>query len=149
MMEMMNQLRQPGEMDPFRVAINLAMTDSIEEEKAMIDFFGKYAFRCVATLISGNDAVALRKVIGNVIGAGLNANLIERKKSHIHPLAHAVQEAVLGTRLDSSVSQNCRLKIGVVRKDYCLAVAIYGDLGFHEFSSHKTIGGGFQYLGGE
>lgn len=149
MMDMINQTSRPEKMVPFRVAVNLAMTESIEEEKALIDFFEKHAYRCVATLISGNEAVALRKVIGNVVGACLNAGIVERKKSHIHPLAHAVQEAVQGTRLDSAVSKNCRLKIGIVRKEYSLAVAIYGDLGFHEFSSHKTIGGGFQYLGVE
>ena len=86
-------------------------------------------------------------MIGNVIGACLNGGLIERRQAHIHPLAHAVQEAVLGTRLDSSVGQNCRLKVGIARRGDAIAVVMYGDLGFHECSSHKTVGGGFQILG--
>ncbi len=146
-MDFVRYLLPDEQANPFRAAVQIAMTGSIEEEKEIIAFFSRHECRCAATMISGNDTEALRRITGNVIGACLNANVIERKRAHIHPLAHAVQEATLGTRLDSSVWQNCRLKIGVVRKGNCIAVAIYGDLGFHEYSSHKTIGGGFQILG--
>jgi len=134
--------------DVFRTATHLAMTESLEEEKEMIAFFNEHGYRCTATIISGGDLEALRKVTGNVIGACLNAGLIEKNKLHIHPLGHAIEQAILGTRLDSSVSQNCRFKVAIVRRDAFIAVVAYGDLGFHEFSSHKTIGGSFQVLGG-
>ena len=134
--------------DVFRTATHLAMTESLEEEKEMISFFNEHGYRCTATIISGGDLEALRKVTGNVIGACLNAGLIEKNKLHIHPLGHAIEQAILGTRLDSSVSQNCRFKVAIVRRDSFIAVVAYGDLGFHEFSSHKTIGGSFQVLGG-
>ena len=140
-------LLSKGEPNPFRAAILLAMTETIEEEKDLIAFFRQHNCYCVATMLSGNDKDTLRKITGNIVGAGLNAGIIERKHAHIHPLGHAIEEAVDGTRLDSSVGQNCRFKIGIARKGNAIAVAIYGDLGFHECSSHKTIGGGFQILG--
>lgn len=147
-MEIERYLLSGKQPDVFRTAACIAMTESLEEEKEMIAFFARHGYRCTATIISGSDSDALRKVTGNVIGACLNAGLIEKTMHHIHPLGHAIEQAILGTRLDSSVSQNCRLKVAIARKDFCIAVVIYGDLGFHEFSSHKTIGGSFQTLGG-
>ncbi|MCI8815667.1 MAG: hypothetical protein HFF16_00635 [Angelakisella sp.] len=146
-MDLMNYIVPKGEISPLRAAVFIAMTDTMEEEKELILSFRRYHCLCTATMVNGNDSEALRRITGNAIGASLNAGLIERKKTHIHPLAHAIQEAVLGTRLDSSIGQNCRLKMGIVRQGCEIAVAIYGDLGFHECSSHKTIGGGYQILG--
>ena len=146
-MNQFDYLLPKGEVNPFRAAIQVAMTSTIEEEKEMIAFFHQRDCHCAATMLSGSDNETLRKITGNVVGASLNAGLIERKHAHIHPLGHAVEEAVDGTRLDSSVGQNCRLKIGIARKDNMIAVAIYGDMGFHECSSHKTVGGGYQILG--
>lgn len=146
-MELTDYMVPKGEINPMRAAILIAMTDTMEEEKELILFFRRYGCLATATMVNGNDSEALRRITGNAIGAGLNAGLIERKRTHIHPLAHAIQEAVLGTRLDSSIGQNCRLKMGIVRQGSEIAVAIYGDLGFHECSSHKTIGGGYQILG--
>lgn len=146
-MELLDFMAPGGKADPFRAAICVAMASTMEEEKETIALFRKYGCLCVATMLSGSDKDALNKITGNVVGACLNAGLIERKHAHIHPLGHAVEEAVDGTRLDSSVGQNSRLKIGIARKDDRIAVAIYGDMGFHECSSHKTIGGGYQILG--
>ncbi len=146
-MELTEYMIPRKEISPLRAAVFIAMSDSMEEEKELIQLFRRYGCLCTATMINGNDSEALRRITGNAIGASLNAGFIERKKTHIHPLAHAIQEAVLGTRLDSSIGQNCRLKMGIVRQGCEIAVAIYGDLGFHECSSHKTIGGGYQILG--
>ena len=145
-MDLLGYMVPNGKVNPFRAAICVAMTESIEEEKEVIALFREYGCLCAATMLSGSDKDTLRKITGNVVGACLNAGLIERKHAHIHPLGHTVEEAVDGTRLDSSVGQNSRLKIGIARKDNMIAVAIYGDMGFHECSSHKTIGCGYQIL---
>jgi len=146
-MDLLNYVIPNGKVNPFRAAICVAMTESLEDEKELISLFQQYDCLCAATMLSGSDKETLRKITGNVVGACLNSKLIQRKHAHIHPLGHAVEEAVDGTRLDSSVEQNSRLKIGIARKDNMIAVAIYGDMGFHECSSHKTIGCGYQILG--
>ena len=146
-MELLNFIIPRGEVNPFRAAICLAMTEGLEEEKELITLFQRYDCFCAATMLSGSDRDTLRKITGNVVGACLNSGIIQRKHAHLHPLGHAVEEAVDGTRLDSSVEQNSRLKIAIARKDNRIAVAIYGDMGFHECSSHKTIGCGYQILG--
>ena len=133
--------------DVFRAALMLAMTRDLKEEKELMGFLVSSGFQCAATMLSGNDLDALRRITGNVIGAALNVGVIEKKRSHIHPLGHAIEEAARGSRLDSSVGQNCRLKVGVVRKQDRISVVIYGNIGFHECSSHTTVGGGFQILG--
>ena len=136
-----------SEVDPLRAAVFLAMSSSLEEEHKIIEILRSRGCLCVATMVTGSDAKALREVNNNVLGACLNAGVIERKHEHAHPLTHAVNEAVLGTRLDSSTSQNCRLKVGVVRIGNKIAVAMFGNLGFHELTSHTTIGAGYQILG--
>ena len=136
-----------AEIDPLRAAVILAMTSTLEEEHQILEILRSRGCLCVATMVTGSDAKALREVNNNVLGACLNAGVVERKHEHGHPLAHAVNEAVLGTRLDSSTSQNCRLKAGVVRCGNKIAVAMFGNLGFHELTSHTTIGAGYQILG--
>ena len=146
-MDLLNYMFPNGKVNPFRAAIYLAMTESLDDEKELISLFQRHDCLCAATMLSGSDKETLKKITGNVVGACLNSGVIQRKHAHIHPLGHAVEEAVDGTRLDSSVEQNSRLKIAIARKDNMIAVAIYGDMGFHECSSHKTIGCGYQILG--
>ena len=79
--------------------------------------------------------------------ACLNANIIEKKKAHIHPVVHALHEAMDTARVTREISQNCRLKVGVIRYEDQISISIYGDLAIHELSAHKTVGVGFQILG--
>ena len=147
MLNLEKYLLSTPEVHCVRAATIIAMSESVEDEKGLIAFYQKHGCKCVATMITGADNKALREATGNVVGACLNSNIIERKKEHIHPLGHAIQEAIVGTRLDSSLGQNCRIKVAIVRRGNRLAVSMYGDLGFHEMSSHKTIGCGYQILG--
>ena len=50
-------------------------------------------------------------------------------------------------RVTREISQNCRLKVGVIRYEDQISISIYGDLAIHELSAHKTVGVGFQILG--
>lgn len=133
--------------DPIRQAILLAMTQSMEQEKEMIQLLQSMGIKCVATMASGFNSDISPKLVNNLVGACLNANIIEKKKSHIHPVVHALQEAMDTSRVVRDISQNCRLKIAVVRYEDQISICIYGDLAIHELSAHKTVGVGFQILG--
>lgn len=133
--------------DPVRQAILLAMTQSLEQEKEMIQLLQSMGLKCVATMASGPNSGIGPKLVNSLVGACLNAGIIEKKKSHIHPVVHALQEAMDTSRVVRDISQNCRLKIAVVRDDDQFAICIYGDLAIHELSAHKTVGVGFQILG--
>lgn len=133
--------------DPIRQAILLAMTQSMEQEKEMIASMQSMGIKCVATMASGPNSGIGPKLVNGLVGACLNANIIEKKKSHIHPVVHALQEAMDTARVTREISQNCRLKVGVVRYKDQISISIYGDLAIHELSAHKTVGVGFQILG--
>ena len=133
--------------DPVRQAIQLAMTQSMEQEKEMIASMQSMGIKCVATMASGFNSDISPKLVNNLVGACLNANIIEKKKSHIHPVVHALHEAMDCSRITREISQNCRLKVSVVRYEDQISICIYGDFAIHELSAHKTVGIGFQILG--
>lgn len=133
--------------DPQRAAIMIAMTQNLEQEKEMIRIFRQWGVESVATMVSGHNSVVYPKIVNSVVGMCLNAGLIEKKTSHIHPVVHAIQEASIASRLQCDVSQNCRLKIAAVRYKDRFCLCYYGDVAIHELSAHKTIGTGYQILG--
>lgn len=100
--------------DPARQAILLAMTQSMEQEKEMIRELQGMGVKCVATMAAGFNFDISPKLINNLVGACLNANIIEKKKAHIHPVVHALHEAMDAARITREISQNCRLKVGVL-----------------------------------
>lgn len=100
--------------DPARQAILLAMTQSMEQEKEMIRELQGMGIKCVATMAAGFNFDISPKLINNLVGACLNANIIEKKKAHIHPVVHALHEAMDAARITREISQNCRLKVGVL-----------------------------------
>ena len=140
-----NYIYQP--IDPARQAILLAMTQSMEQEKEMIRELQGMGIKCVATMAAGFNFDISPKLVNNLVGACLNANIIEKKKAHIHPVVHALHEAMDAARITREISQNCRLKVGVVRYEDQISISIYGDIAIHELSAHKTVGIGFQILG--
>ena len=133
--------------EPTRQAIMLAMTQNLEQEKEMIRSLQEMGVKCVATMATGHNSIVSLKLVNAMLGACLNAGVIEKKTAHIHPAVHAVQEATDGARLIRDISQNCCLKVAAVRCDNRFAVCIYGDMAIHELSAHKTIGTGYQILG--
>lgn len=134
-------------LDPQRLAIYLAMTKSIEEEKQMISELQKHGIKGAATMATGVNMDISGKVLNGVIGACLNAGIVEKKRSHLHPLVHAILEALGTSNVQPGIQQNCRLKIAIVRDDEAVAICIYGDIAIHELTTHKTIGWGYQLLG--
>lgn len=133
--------------DPVREALLLAMTQNLEQEKEMIRELQNRGFKAAATMVSGYNYTLMPKLVNSVIGVCLNADIIEKKTAHIHPVVHALHEATESARLVREISQNCCLKITVVRYNELFALGIYGDMAIHELSAHKTIGIGFQILG--
>lgn len=130
-----------------RLAILLAMTRTDEEEKELIRIYGGRRLKAAATTISGYSMSFEETVIRNVVNLCLHTHLIDRKRSHVHPVAHCVLEAAQSTRAADAIGQNFRFKAAAVRKGEEFSLCFYGDLGMHPLSSHKSIGVGYQILG--
>lgn len=130
-----------------KIAILLAMTPSQVMEKEVISQYEKLRVRSAVTMISGFSISSQSNIIRNIINLCLNTHLIERKREHIHPVAHCVLETTQSTRAFDAIGQNFVFKAAAVRKGNQFALSFYGNLALHELSGHKTIGVGFQILG--
>nr|WP_305144872.1 HutP family protein [Anaerotruncus sp. DFI.9.16] len=124
----------------------LAMTDTREDEEILKQVFAEYGLRSVVTAATGSNTIIRPKLVNSIIGACLNSGLIEKKPTHVHPLVHAIQEASYSAKIETDVSQNCQLKIAVVRRDPWISIGIYGNIAIHEISNHKTVGSGNQVI---
>ncbi len=142
-----NEFAQLEQADASRMAVLLAMSPDIDVERKLIAQFQEHGARCAVTVISGFDMGSQNGTIRNIIGMCLGKGLLEKKFEHVHPAAHAALEATECTRATMAVGQNYCFKVAAVRKGSVFALCMYGDLGMHEVSSHKTIGLGVQALG--
>lgn len=130
-----------------RLAILLAMTRTEEEERILISRYRDHHVRAAVTMVSGYGISKEETVIRNVVSLCINTRLIEKKRSHIHPVAHCILETAQSTRAFDAIGQNFRFKVAAIRRGEEFSLSFYGDLGMHALSSHKTIGVGYQILG--
>lgn len=130
-----------------RIAILLAMTQDQQMEQDFLNHYRAQGIRGAVTIVAGNDTIARSKVVRMVTSLCVNERIIERKTEHLHPVCHAILEAMQSTRCSDAVDQNYLFKTAVVRYRNRFAICFYGNLGMHELTSHKTIGVGMQILG--
>ena len=121
--------------DLCRMAVLLAMTVDQKMERDLILQLQKRGIKSAATTVAGFGISSQSNIIRSVVNLCLNTNIIERKREHVHPVAHCVLEVTQSTRAS------------VARKGNHFALSFYGNLAMHELSGHKTIGVGFQILG--
>ena len=137
----------PEGIDTARLAIILAMTPDQVSEKELIFQYQKMGLKTAVTTIYGFAMGTQTAVVRNIINLCLNTHVIEKKRGHIHPVAHCVLETAQSTRAADAIGQNYCFKAAVVRDRSVFSLCFYGNLGMHELSSHKTIGVGQQILG--
>lgn len=129
-----------------RAAILLSMTETEEEENRYINGYRELGYSCVITGASGKDHEVKSKLVNATMGAALNEGIIEKGVKEAHALLHATEDACLGLKISSPLSQNLHLKIAIVRKGNWIAVSIYGDIAIHMITNHKTIGIGSMHI---
>lgn len=138
------------QIDAVRIAIMIAMTQTQEMEKELMQEYRKMGVRCAATMLSGSDISGRTKFVRSIVGMCLSEKIIERKPQHVHPVAHATHEAATTSRIagpSAMDGQEYCFKAVAVRYKCWFALCFYGNYGMHEVSSHKTIGSGVQTLG--
>ena len=135
------------ELDVCRLAILLAMTKNQEQEDEVISTYHEHGLKAAATTIYGYGISAEGNVIRNVINLCFNKRIIEKKRAHVHPVAHCVLEVAQSTRASDAIGQNFKFKAAVVRHGSEFSLCFYGDLAMHPLSGHKSMGVGYQILG--
>jgi hut operon positive regulator len=123
--------------DTQSVALCLAMSSTMLTENALKELCYKKGYRCVVTEFGGNETDFGRKVIGHIIGACLNKNVIAKEVNEIHAVIHAAEEAARGFLASTSIMVNVALKIAVVRHKNWLSVAFVGYSALYYITNHR------------
>ncbi len=128
------------------VALALASTSTVEEEKKIKDVLKEYGWKAVATEVGGLVDELPAKITRAVVGAALNGKVVEKRQSHMHALMHATVEAMDGFLQASLVEASVGAKIAIVRNSKWIAVAIVGDAAYHAIAHHERAGLGTMHI---
>lgn len=123
--------------DTQSAALCLAMSSTITAEDKLKELCIQKGYKCVVTEFGGNETDFGRKVMGHIIGACLNKNIIAKEVNEIHAVIHAAEEAARGFLASTSIMVNVALKIAVVRHKNWLSVAFVGYSALYYITNHR------------
>ncbi|MCK4261145.1 MAG: HutP family protein [Halanaerobiales bacterium] len=130
-----------------KAALLLTLTSSRQEETELKKFLKeRYNYHTVVTEVGGVLKNVKDKVVKSVVSAALNAGILEKKSSHIHPLIHATLEAERGMMFDIPTHSSIVMKVAIVVGRDWLAVAMYGESAIHILSNHERAGLGVMHV---
>jgi hut operon positive regulator len=129
-----------------RAALLLALTTDAEEEQNVKEQIVATGWRAVATEVGGLAGELPQKITRALVGAALNAGVVEKKCNEMHALMHAAVEALNGFISMSMLEASIGAKIGIVRNDQWIAVAVLGDTAYHAVAHHERCGLGVMHL---
>ena len=129
-----------------RAAILLAATTSPSDEHRMKEQFATINWKSVATEVGGLAGDLPQKLTRALVGASLNAGVIEKNRREMHALMHAAVEAMNGFIAQAMLEVSIGAKIGIVRNSRWIAVAVMGDTAYHAVAHHERCGLGVMHL---
>ena len=130
-----------------KAALLLALTSNRQEEAELKKYLrGHYQYDSVVTEIGGVLKEIKDKVIKSVVNATVNAGILEKKSTQIHPLIHATLEAARGMMFDQLMDSSILMKVAIVIGSKWLAVAMYGESAVHILSNHERAGLGIMHI---
>lgn len=128
-------------------ALQLALTQSLAEEAKLKALYAEMGKRFVVTEIGGTSGGDFQEKINrSVLGAALNAGLVQKTPHELHALLHATEEAKRGVLVNAASSVSLALKVAIVRQPHWIAVAMYGQSSIHPVTSHERCGLGVMHL---
>jgi hut operon positive regulator len=135
-----------GPNDVARAALLVALTKDTEMESIFKQEIELWGWRVVATEVGGllNDLPP--KLVRAIVGASLNAGVIEKNSREMHSLVHAAIEAGDSFVHRGILEISMGAKIVIVRNDQWVAVAIFGDCAVHATAHHDRCGLGVMHI---
>jgi hut operon positive regulator len=132
--------------DVARAALLVALTNNAEMETVFKQEIERWGWRVVATEVGGllNDLPA--KLVRAIVGASLNAGIIEKTSREMHSLVHAAIEAGDSFVHRGILEISMGAKIAIVRNEQWVAVAIFGDCAVHVTAHHDRCGLGVMHI---
>ncbi|MDR2529747.1 MAG: HutP family protein [Synergistaceae bacterium] len=135
-----------GADDVARAALLLSITKDAETEVMCKRYIEEQGWRSVATEVGGLLNDLPQKVVRALVGASLNAGIIEKNGREMHALVHAAIEAGDSFVSRGMIELSVGAKIAIVRSDCWLAVAIFGDCAAHVAAHHDRCGLGVMHI---
>lgn len=129
-----------------RTALLLAATTSGDAEAELKRSLASIGWRAVATEVGGLVGELPAKITRALVGASLNANVVEKQQCEMHALMHAAHEALQGFLPAGLLEASVGAKIAIVRNTKWISVAIMGDTAYHAVAHHERCGLGVMHL---
>lgn len=129
-----------------RTALLLAATTTSESENRMKKELASLGWRSVATEVGGLAGDLPQKITRALVGASLNAEVVEKTRSEMHALMHAALEALEGFLPIGMLEASVGAKIAIVRNNRWIAVAVMGDTAYHAVAHHERCGLGVMHI---
>jgi len=130
-----------------KLASVLSMVDDKHDDtivKAIIN----EGFGAVITRAGGKGEDLKNKVLRNALGAAVKGDVIDDGIQDRRVLTRCVERALVGLNGPMSSISGAGIKIGIVKKDAHLAVAIHGKIGIPGLDiDHEISGLGVHYYG--
>ncbi len=145
-MELSVSLRIVDESQVGRAALLLASTTGSEEEHLLKRQIIDFGWKTVATEVGGLAGELPQKITRAVVGAALNAEVVQKRGDEMHALMHAALEAMNGFISMSMLEASIGAKIGIVRNSRWIAVAVVGDTAYHAVAHHERCGLGVMHI---
>jgi len=129
-----------------RAALLLASTSTSAAEKELKAQISELDWKSVATEVGGLAGDLPQKLTRALVGASLNAEVIEKNQKEMHALMHASVEAMEGFIQKAMLEASVGAKIAIVRNNKWIAVAVMGDTAYHAVAHHERCGLGVMHL---
>lgn len=130
-----------------KIATVLAMAADKYDDQ-VVDAFIEEGFNAVITRAGGRGEELKNKVLRNSLGAAVKGNVISDGIQDRRVLTRCVERALVGLNGPMSSISGAGIKIGIVKNDVHLAVAIHGKIGIPGLDiDHEISGLGVHYYG--
>ncbi|WP_243833879.1 HutP family protein [Aminivibrio pyruvatiphilus] len=140
------RIRIDDESQVGRAALLLAATTSNETECVFKKELSSIGWRSVATEVGGLAGDLPQKITRALVGASLNAGVVEKKRNEMHALMHAALEALDGFLVVGMLEASVGAKIAIVRNSKWISVAVMGDTAYHAVAHHERCGLGVMHI---
>jgi len=140
------KIRIDDENQAGRAALLLASTTSNEAEIIFKRELASLGWKSVATEVGGLAGDLPQKITRALVGASLNAGVVEKKRNEMHALMHAALEALDGFLVVGMLEASVGAKISIVRNSRWIAVAVMGDTAYHAVAHHERCGLGVMHI---
>lgn len=144
--ELTLKIRIDDENQAGRAALLLASTTSNEDEIVFKRELASLGWKSVATEVGGLAGDLPQKITRALVGASLNAGVVEKKRNEMHALMHAALEALDGFLVVGLLEASVGAKIAIVRNNRWISVAVMGDTAYHAVAHHERCGLGVMHI---